>query len=500
MEDSKRYLYGAAIQGIQSFILQSDELRDIVGASELIEEISTNSFNNFGDDEEKTVIKAAGNIKYIFDTKEECERAVLEFPKIVMKMAPGITVSQAVVSYENDSDFGDAIDAIEEKLKAQRNKQITTEPVYMSMRRSRQTGMPVVKIRKGVYLDAATEAKRKKSRGGDDSSVISLSRKCFGLEKGHISHNQIAYNIKDITDRNDWIAIIHADGNGLGQVVQKVGKSQEDFREFSKRLDDATKGAAQKAYKDISNKYKFDDVKSRIIPIRPVVLGGDDFTVICRADFAMEYTNVFLDEFEKRTKDKLSGIFRKYKLGMDKLTACAGIAYIKSSYPFHYGYDLAESLCSVAKKEARGKANEIGALAPSCIMFHKVQDSFVTDYKDIEDRELKAADGVSFKFGPYYLKSENGATVDDLLINIGKLNSKEGNTVKSHLRNWLNDISINQETAKQRKDRLISNLEKNKELKELVEKVTADEKIAAYDILSLHSIMYNQTKTEDPHD
>ena len=31
----------------------------------------------------------------------------------------------------------------------------------------------------------------------------------------------IAYDIEDITDKNDWIAIIHADGNGLGQVVQK---------------------------------------------------------------------------------------------------------------------------------------------------------------------------------------------------------------------------------------------------------------------------------------
>lgn len=415
-------------------------------------------------------------------------------------MAPGITVSQAVVSYENDSDFSEAVDAIEEKLKAQRNKQVTTEPVYMSMRRSRQTGMPVVKIRNGVYLDAATEAKRKKSREGDDSSVISLSRKCYGLEKGDISHNQIAYNIKDITDRNDWIAIIHADGNGLGQVVQKVGKSQKDFREFSKLLDEATKGAAQKAYKDISDEYNLADIRSKIIPIRPVVLGGDDFTVICRADFAMKYTKIFLDEFEKLTNEKLSGIFSKYELGMDKLTACAGIAYIKSSYPFHYGYDLAESLCSVAKKEARTKVNKKGVLAPSCIMFHKVQDSFVTDYKDIEERELTVDKEVSFKYGPYYLEDKYGPTIKNLLDNVSILDGKEGNAVKSHLRNWLNDILINQETAKQRKDRLISNLANSEKLKVLVEKVTAGKKIAAYDILSLHSIMYNQTKTEEPHD
>ena len=32
-----KYLYGAAIQGIQSFIFQTNKLQEIVGASELIE-------------------------------------------------------------------------------------------------------------------------------------------------------------------------------------------------------------------------------------------------------------------------------------------------------------------------------------------------------------------------------------------------------------------------------------------------------------------------------
>jgi hypothetical protein len=32
MENDKKYLYAAAIQGIQGFIMQTDELKDIVGA------------------------------------------------------------------------------------------------------------------------------------------------------------------------------------------------------------------------------------------------------------------------------------------------------------------------------------------------------------------------------------------------------------------------------------------------------------------------------------
>lgn len=39
-----KFLYGAAVQGIQSFIFQTNTLREIVGASELVEEICTKMF------------------------------------------------------------------------------------------------------------------------------------------------------------------------------------------------------------------------------------------------------------------------------------------------------------------------------------------------------------------------------------------------------------------------------------------------------------------------
>ena len=39
-----KYLYGAAVQGIQNFIFQTNTLREIVGASELVEEICTKLF------------------------------------------------------------------------------------------------------------------------------------------------------------------------------------------------------------------------------------------------------------------------------------------------------------------------------------------------------------------------------------------------------------------------------------------------------------------------
>lgn len=488
MDNSKYYLYAAAVQGIQNFIFQSDELKDMVGASELVEKICTEYFEEFGNDEDNKVINAAGNIKYIFHSKAECERAVLEFPKKVMLNAPGITVSQAVCGYDSEGEFGGAIDKIEELLKAQRNKQSTSDPVFMSMRRSRQTGMPVTEHRKGVYYDEATVAKRRMR------TVKKLSEICFGFEKGSLPENKISYNIEDITDKNDWIAIIHADGNGLGQIVQEVGKDRKQFREFSINLDLSTKNAAVSAYKLISKKYNLDSLTR--IPIRPVILGGDDFTVIARADLAIEYTKAFLHEFEIETSKNLKNIFNEFNHLGNKLTACAGISFIKSSYPFYYGYDLAESLCSEAKREAKMKSND-GITAKSCLMFHKVQDSFVVDYKDIEQRELTTSKKKSFKYGPYYIYDNDGVSIDSLLENVVFLDSQNGNAIKSHLRNWLSDMLKNEDKAQQGLNRLLSNVSNSSESGKYVKSVTSGDRIFAYDILSLHSIMYSQTKKEE---
>ena len=173
------------------------------------------------------------------------------------------------------------------------------------------------------------------------------------------------------------------------------------------------------------------------IPIRPVVLNGDDLTVIIRGDLAIPYANAFLENFKTVTADELQSEFG------GGLTACAGVAFIKSSYPFYYGYALAEDLCTRAKAKAK-KLNE--DLAPSCLMFHKVQDSFVENYEEIIERELTPSVGLSFEFGPYFIhKQAEYWTIDELLDSHKKLTGEEGNVIKSHLRKWVELLYVAQE-------------------------------------------------------
>ena len=230
-QGSTKFLYGAAVQGIQGFIFQTNELRDIVGASELVENVCTSLFDEVLGDKKKegnAIVMAAGNIKYIFDSEDDCKTVVRIFPKTVMEYAPGITISQAVVRYSpNDTDaFANAVQKLENRLCIQRNKLMRDTAVgLMGIERSRQTGLPVTHIVNNQHLDEGTYLKLY-AKGGEErkNTTQRLCAKAFG-NKTKIT--RVPFDIGEITGLNDWIAIIHADGNGLGQVVQRVGGNPE---------------------------------------------------------------------------------------------------------------------------------------------------------------------------------------------------------------------------------------------------------------------------------
>lgn len=509
------------MQGIQSFIFQTNQLDDISGASELVESICTKKFKEtVGEgfnEKSNAVIMAAGNVKYVFDTQEQCENVVRNFPRKVQECAPGITFSQAVVKFDDEKSFGKAVDELEKRLKTQRNlPQTPLEVGMLGCKRAAKTGMPVVKIENGEELDAATYAKRVARKDcGNKLHIKSFWGKKQDAGKDLKLEDEL--DIKDLTGKNDWIAIVHIDGNGLGKVVQQLGKDRKKFYQFSTLLDQATTKAANEAFKVIEEAHGFSYNK---LPICPVVLGGDDLTAIIRGDLALPYAKKFITEFERETSQgEMKALLSK--ANMNKLTACGGIAYIKASFPFYYGYKLAEELCHAAKTDAKAINKEN---VPSCLMFHKVQDSFVQSYKDIKARELelKPKDDGKGKavnngqeepaklkktlcFGPYYLEGQDTYKTIDWLEGVAKqLNDKENEGLKTGLRQWLTLMHENKAAAAQRLQRLES-LTSNKEL--LLNLTTPatrthvnnagkeeqEQHYAAYDALAYYTINNQQT-------
>lgn len=400
----KKYLYGAAVQGIQGFIFGTNKLKEIVGASELVEQICTDLFYkvaNVKKEDSNIILSAAGNIKYVFDDEQKCKDFVKLFPKSVTELAPGVTISQAFIEFQGN-DYSESIQKLEDKLKAQRN--IVSAPLeigFMGLERARRTSGVAVDYVKDDALDDATLSK---INAGDN---VALFEKMSGFKpKAH----ELAFDTEEITKsgKNSWIAVIHADGNGLGQILQNKGKDlvlANKFEKFSKTIEESTKNAIKKAFEEV---VKSDFTGKNKYPIRPIIIGGDDVTIIIRADLALDFTKIFLGQFEIESSKKFKEIgLSDYSGG---LTACAGIAYIKESYPLHYGLSLAEKLCSDAKKYVKrtkgdGKIEDpqYGEMPKSAIAFYKVQDSFVDDLKTLKHRTLQTKTGLSYYVGPYKL-------------------------------------------------------------------------------------------------
>ena len=406
-----------------------------------------------------------------------------------MEKAPGITISQAVVKFDKDSDYPTKAEELESRLHAQRNhpvKSLTTG--LMAIERSRKTGLPATTIEyaktnkeKDEYLDEGTVAKRNE-KGCD------LYNKLTGED---IKPGNRTYDTKDLTYINDWIAVIHADGNGLGEVVAELSGDYRRFKDFSDNLDNATIASAKAAYAATKEEDEKSNGTWKKLPIRPIVIGGDDLTVICRGDLAVKFVEEYLKAFEKETTTLIGRT----------LTACAGIAFIKSSYPFYYGYDLAEALCGEAKKDA--KSNDIkkenGGQAPSCLMFHKVQSSFVEDYAEIKRKELTTVDGGSLCFGPYYLNEQAGRwTIKKLSEEVEKLTKEDNNRVKTAIRQWLTLMHEDAEAAKQHSKRVMVVIKGDKDIyKSATDGIQGKEPkcYPAYDIMSLLTITEQKTKS-----
>ncbi len=410
-----QYLYGASVHGIQSYIFSSNKLREIAGASEIVLNICQGLFqsNVEGYDQDQLIVGAAGKIKYIFENRESCQKMIKKFPRKVREYAPGIIFSQAVVEFTEEDSLSDVIDQLESELNAARNRKLNSiEVSCMAIARSQKTGLNGIMRKDSDVIDAVAIAKSKSSDSVEHFKVLlgeNVNVKAIPHELSSIT------NVGGDLNANSWMAIIHADGNGLGNILQnlgrvlKNGRSNEDvksaFRKFSLAIDNSTKNASRIAFQKLLT----ERTEENYYPARPVLLGGDDLTIIVRADLAVPFTVNFLEEFERQSKLELAFLSDLGVEGFENgITACAGIAFIKKNYPFYYGVDLAEQLCSDAKMFSKKVLPRNFNVPQSSFSFFKVQDSFVESLLQMRRRTLTTSEGLDYYYGPYALHENYG--------------------------------------------------------------------------------------------
>ena len=210
-----KYLYGASVQGIQEFIFKTNKLKEIIGASEIVKSIDKIDFQKIYNLKEnpEIVLQAAGNIRLVFNNIDDLKKVVKNFSKDIMLKAYGITISQAVIEHINDYKIDSK--ELEKRLKIQRSKvAIPLSYHFNILKQNPRTALSLVDSKN----DKATNQKVEEFEIFAKEEIKRDKKTIFEIEK--------------LSNDNNKIAIIHADGNGLGNIVKDLNK--DDIIKFSK--------------------------------------------------------------------------------------------------------------------------------------------------------------------------------------------------------------------------------------------------------------------------
>ena len=440
--------------GNQNYIFATNKLRENVGASELTYRTGTqwvleavarndgpplwnenaaelrkkllNQLKKMPDAEIEVIVATSGKAMLLVKNAEVGKKIIREVTRQALEDAPGVDVCGVV---SDDFDW-----------KARPLGEIVSEThKQLDQTRDNRPGIALRFLRLPVVMECATSglpaAEWDERKEGEEPSAarsaVSLKKrkgsKSYGPRMKTLLRLQeidrdFADNIGDLEKCCDWLAVVHADGNGVGQifldfwknsgckarqgngeVIEKLNRDYvESYRKFSIALDVCTEEAfisaleKLKAWKDkLRSLQRIKENRDVVLPILPILLGGDDMTVVCDGQAALRFTHDFLTGFEQQTANlqtkneelqrELSGVIPQIAenaLGKSCLSACAGVAIVKPHFPFSAAYDLAEQLIRSAKQVKKEvlNTNKKDALEPppypcSALDFHALYDA-----------------------------------------------------------------------------------------------------------------------------
>jgi len=202
------------------------------------------------------------------------------------------------------------------------------------------------------------------------------------------------------------IAIVHIDGNNLGRVFKNC-KGLIERRKLSIEVKKAIKTAMVLTLLELigtidclnEHVLSWDEKKKSekdLLPVRPIILNGDDITLICDARVSFFLAETFMQKFEQQTGALNKELDQEEKI---VLSSCAGIAIIKTKFPFYRGYMLAEQLCARAKEEGR-KDNT------SWLDFHIAYRGLSESLKEMRIKNYQIGED-SLSWRPWKISSEN---------------------------------------------------------------------------------------------
>ena len=393
---------------------------------------------SFDEIQAEVIYAGGGNAMLLFHTMEKAVAFVKTLSRKLLKEAPGLKLVAAHKAYEHDHKAEDAKvladehHALRGELAHRKRDHVISAPLLGQSVTAEcvYTGLPAVGYDNDEKVVGEAAARKIKRMGKDyPARLISnevkakLEAESIGNERLHnvlpkVRQQKIQgrdfgfiYDFSELGEpgESSYIAVVHADGNQMGKRFELIRNKHnspdkndayiEDLRQFSlgvrKRAKRALEKTVQYIFDSLPNdkNWTMDSVfggvvripktkgGSPLLPFRPIVFGGDDITFVCDGrlglDLAAYYLNAFCEE--DHAGEEIEG---------DRVYARAGIAVVKTHYPFSRAYDLAEALAAQAKK-AIIDLKASGQQSATVMDWHFATTGKMYELKEIRDREYR---------------------------------------------------------------------------------------------------------------
>jgi hypothetical protein len=433
--------------GIQPYIFGSNRLRENIGASYLVSQATDSwarealeklknqikqevyAFNpeknqpdakpHIEDDElaAELIYAGGGNTVLLFSDKQYALQFTQILSKRILEEAPGINLVAVhkEFDWDNQSLYEVVQDLMRNDLDTKKQSRIPSAPLL---------GLGVTATCRSTQLVAVGMSEKFED---DEPYLISreIQKKLDAVRLANrklrerlINTSSEIYEFPLRTDYmgrsagdSSYVAVIHADGNGMGKRFPKFGnnKCNRDYIIAMRQLSHSVNQAGITALKNVVDilvksieidkdrkrkvKAQF-EIKDNYLPFRPLVYGGDDVTFVCDGRLGLELATLYLKELEKQPIADGKPI-----------KACAGICVVKTHYPFARAYQLSEELCRQAKcfvKEERKKSVKEDF---SALDWHLAASGLIGSISEIRQREYQVQAG-SLAMRPISLKKE----------------------------------------------------------------------------------------------
>lgn len=377
-----RYLLAAEADKIQDFIFRSSRLREVVGASQLLSRFCREGApplleTQRGNPDIDILVKDGGSFRIVFDGPAAEARARAFGADLVelYHLSVGGSLSVAEPVQWNGS-FRDANKEADKALRRAKNHRsgAVAEPHMPHVAFCASCGVALGNAHDRLeqepdevrprYLCHSCQTKAIERAMNRDDLLGELITAVIEDEASAPSYEcpGDADRVAVFDDRN-YIAYLVADGNNMGKIFGEF-KAPEDLRTFSTHLTGAVRAslaAPTKILRDHTAKQRKED--AWLIPVLPLILGGDDLFALLPAPYALDVARRFCIEWETQLKELVNKVGLEIGQGDSKIprpTVAAAIVICKSKYPYTLAHRRAEELLKEAKRHSKLLAAEKG--------------------------------------------------------------------------------------------------------------------------------------------